>query len=522
MALAIPTILPWGPIKEISTPYGRRAIRTAAPSHSFWNLWRAAKSRLVNLGVRVKKVDGKWVVEWQSELDGTFWEGEGSAETSEQSPVPLQNVRGLLSYQTAPVAVLNAALRRWGAALDASDCGVGKTYAAAALFRELGVRPAIVCPKSIIPAWKRVLALFGVEPCFVLNYEQIRTGKHAWAKIDEAAGFFEWRLPDNAALGFDEVHRCAGDETLNARMLVAAKLSGRPVHMMSATAAEKPGHLRAIGYVLGLHHMSDFFPWAGKYGLVKNDWTGAWEFQNPEENALKLNKLIFPAHGTRIRIADLGDTFPETQITAESYDVDGKEDQIDAIYRAMYDELVQKEAEALEWIVALLRARQKVELLKVPLLVDLTRDLIEEGKSVVIFSLFKDTIAYLKQELNTTCCIEGDQHPSVRQFNLDAFQADRERVILCNIKAGGEGIELHDTHGKYPRATLICPTTRATEMRQALGRVVRSGGMSKSIQRIIFAAGTIEEKTCQAVQKKLHTIALLNDGDLVEGLPFAL
>jgi hypothetical protein len=51
-----------------------------------------------------------------------------------------------------------------------------------------------------------------------------------------------------------------------------------------------------------------------------------------------------------------------------------------------------------------------------------------------------------------------------------------------------------------------------------VGRIHRANAKSKSIQRIVFAAGTVEEQACEAVRAKLSNMALLNDGDLSDGL----
>ncbi len=60
----------------------------------------------------------------------------------------------------------------------------------------------------------------------------------------------------------------------------------------------------------------------------------------------------------------------------------------------------------------------------------------------------------------------------------------------------------------------MCPGYRADSLRQALGRIHRDGAKSKSIQYIVFAAGTVEEKVKRRVDAKLHRLDLLNDGDL--------
>ena len=55
----------------------------------------------------------------------------------------------------------------------------------------------------------------------------------------------------------------------------------------------------------------------------------------------------------------------------------------------------------------------------------------------------------------------------------------------------------------------------AVAMRQATGRVWRESSKTKSIQKILFVSGTIEEKVCENVRKKLDNLDLLNDGDLI-------
>jgi hypothetical protein len=55
-------------------------------------------------------------------------------------------------------------------------------------------------------------------------------------------------------------------------------------------------------------------------------------------------------------------------------------------------------------------------------------------------------------------------------------------------------------------------------MKQALGRVHRAGGKSKSLQRIVFTAGTVEEKACDAIRRKIANFDLINDGDLQSGI----
>jgi len=55
------------------------------------------------------------------------------------------------------------------------------------------------------------------------------------------------------------------------------------------------------------------------------------------------------------------------------------------------------------------------------------------------------------------------------------------------------------------------------KLRQVANRVSHSNIKTKSIQRIVCVANTVEEDVCRNVQQKLNNLDLLNDGDLTYG-----
>ena len=174
-------------------------------------------------------------------------------------------------------------------------------------------------------------------------------------------------------------------------------------------------------------------------------------------------------------------------------------------------------------LTSLLRARQRSERFKVPLLTTMTQELLYEEKSVVLFVSFKESFDQIYDNLSRIipCSrIVGGQKVEVRDEEIRKFQADETRVAVVMIQAGGVGLSLHDLHGRHPRVSLITPTFNATELKQALGRIHRAGGLTKSLQRVIYAAGTVEEQACKAVKRKLANLSLLNDGDLQEGINY--
>jgi superfamily II DNA or RNA helicase len=431
----------------------------------------------------------------------------------------------LFDFQVPHAKQIIESLLTDNAALDASDTGTGKTFVALAVASYLKLKPIVVTPKTVIPSWKKAAKYFGID-CFCLNYKQYRTGKVVdlltKKTTEDGKDIYKWHTDESHIIIFDEAHRCKNDKTQNSKMMRAAKKCPSKVMALSATIADNPLHLYSLGLLLGLFDdFPSFWSWAYKRGVHKG-WFGV-EFHASEENLKKIHADLFPAHGSRIRIRDLGDRFPDNMIICDPYNMNSNAKKIQHVYDSMHAELSRlnetKEKDKGACILTeILRARQEIELLKVPTIVEMAEDLIEEGSSVAVFVNFKETIAALSDKLKTKCIIDGAVTGEDREKNIEAFQSDVSRIILCNIKAGGVGISLHDLNGTYPRVSLISPTNSAIDLVQSLGRIHRAGAKSKAIQKLIFCADTIEEEIAEKVSGKIDNIKLINDGDLDNSL----
>ena len=161
----------------------------------------------------------------------------------------------LFEFQIPHVDSLSAALLKYGAALDASDLGTGKTPCALFVAKKLGLRFGVVCLKSGVANWRRTAAEIGVQPSFVINYERLRAGNTGLGKFVETAKkgetVFVWKIDGPFLIIWDEFHCCKATDSLNAKMALAAK----PLFnlMLSATVASSPLEMRALGCLLGLH-----------------------------------------------------------------------------------------------------------------------------------------------------------------------------------------------------------------------------------------------------------------------------
>lgn len=502
---------------------GEFAVQEALPDETFWSFYKTHKDELKNVhGISISKYTGEWkITKWTRRMP----------EAAPVPEIPFESIKlkcteaELLPFQREHTRWLIRSMKLHNAALDASDTGVGKTFVALAVAKELGLKPIVMAPKATLPAWRKAAENHFKMPYYeVLNYEAYKFNKSKYfSRSGESGETLLWKVPADGILIFDEIHRCKDYKTINSKMLVQAKEQRIPIFCASATIADNPMQMYALGLTLELFKgRKGFWKWVREHGCSEGAW-GGWEFNGSISALQHINQSIFPERGHRVAIKDLGDAFPENMIITDTYDMNENAKKIQAIYDEMNDQLKRieekEEGDSGHHLTILLRARQRIEILKVPTIVEMAQDLIEEGNSVAIFVNFDDTVLALAEKLETKCLIWGKNKTSVsggdeRELNRVAFQEGRERVVICNIRAGGVGISLHDEQGNFARVSLISPSWSAQDLKQALGRIHRAGGKSKSIQKLVFCAGTVEEDIANKVNRKIKQISTINDNEL--------
>ena len=424
----------------------------------------------------------------------------------------------LFDWQRTHARKLADSITRFGYAKDGSDTGTGKTVVALSVAKDLQLTPFVVCPKSVVPAWKEWIQKFDF-PVHVYNYEKLIRGTTEFYKRKGSQRF--WTLhPERVLLIFDEDHRCKGAKSENAKMMIAAKNRGISTLSLGATSCTNPVEMRALGYLLDLHNDRGWWNWCLKNGCKRGTF-GGLQFMGSKAALKRIHDHIYKlGRGSRLKITDLPPgSFPEGVIIPEGYDV-GSTKEIEDIYddlKSKLDEIEHKKSDDDSALTLQLRARQQVEILKVPVLEELARDALEGDNSVVIFVNFRDTLEALLRRLSGSheiSVIEGSQTGAARDLEVKRFQKDESRICLVMTQAGGTGLSLHDVRGEHPRVSLISPSFSAVDLRQALGRIHRAGAHSPAVQKIIFAEGTVEMRVCRLVRQKLNNIDLINDNEM--------
>lgn len=536
----------WSEPSKVYTKYGPKWVRWwIIPKdylEGFFVFWNNSKVKLKAQGYSIAKNKlGEWTLnEWQT-YKADFRTDFGKDNIVEpikiqtESTLPkyvVKDISGLRPFQVPVVAKLCAAIKSCGAALDGSDTGAGKTYAATGTARELGMGIAVVCPKAVVASWKKVIEKhFKMKAEFILNYESVKTGKYkdigVWKKVSKTSNreVFQWNIPKNTLIVFDESHRLKGHGTQNSEIAIQAKKQGYKILCCSATNAINPIELKSVGFITGLYKSGKWTQFLREHDCSEGRF--GWEFGGNKDILKKLHADLFLDRGVRLRREDI-DGFPDCDIIAEAYNIDEKsEKELKEVYAEMDKELKYLQAQCkntkeykINAMTILLRARQQAELIKVPLFIEMAEDALEDGMSVAIFVNFSETVRALCKRLDTNCVVWGENKGNEREKHIDDFQTDKKRTIIVNIKAGGAGLSLHDLNGNYPRLSLISPTPSAVDLRQVLGRVWRDGGKTKALQKIIFAANTVEEDVCEKVKLKLNAMDTINDGDVSLGTDF--
>lgn len=465
------------------------------------------------------------------------------------------SISKILDYQIFHIINLITCFKKNNVVLDGSHTGTGKTYTTACLCKEMKLKPLIICPLSVINIWRSVCDYFDVHPLAIINYETIKKGRTTrkikqnninmliddnlndedngnnhvfndkYISIDEKNNYV-WKLEKDSIVVFDEAHKCKHTNTQNGKLLLSLKNVKTKVLLLSATIADKPENFKIFGYMLEL------------YSSLKkgNDWVEAIirDDMNRLDNVSSLYEKLYPFKGSRMSLDDIGNKFPKNQISVECYTLDKKAKQnINIFYETIKklnnnlpnltesdlinDSTIVEHENHNSIITTILKMRQKIELMKIPIITELIDKYLENGKSIVIFVNFLETMNTISERINLInvdhVLYHGGMTENEREITINKFQTNHVRILICTIQSGSEGVSFHDTTGKAPRVSLIMPTFSSNLIIQALGRCCRSGMKSNVIQKIIFCSDTHEKLMADNMKKKLTFHTQLSEND---------
>ncbi len=462
----------------------------------------------------------------------------------------------LLSYQVPHVLQLYECLIENKCVLDGSDTGTGKTYTTIALCKMLNKRPFIISPKSVLSNWINVCEIFDVKIFGLSNYESLINSKYYTENLERVncpymdvieenqdekkkntqkedkkfktdkkekkekkekkRKIFMFQLPEDVIIIMDEAHKCKNVKTLSSGLMNGISKTSNKLILLSATITDKIETFKPFGVAFGLYNdKKQYSMWMTRQIKMRKIMLKKMNLTDDQIKLKIIHESIYPKFSSRMKIKELGNLFPSNQIIAKSYYIDNHEE-----VNKLYDELNEaledlKDKEKRAFALGLImRIRQRLELIRIPIMLEQAKEGLNKGYSVAIFINFRATMDHLCYHLKCDCTINGDQSIEERETCIDEFQSNKKKIIIATISAGGVGISLHDKNGDHKRMSIISPSWSAIHFVQVLGRIHRAESKSIATQRIIYIAKSYEEDMCRLINTKIQNIQGINDGDL--------
>jgi hypothetical protein len=557
-----PVVGPGERLFVLSVPFEERGVANANGAR-----WDSYTRQTIYVGAALPygltpyaAPDYSWERYVEDDLNGTVLPTQPSGMTFTPRPHQIEAID----------KIEDTAARGYRGFLEADDVGLGKTISswegALRVARRRGSTNVLVmCPKGVIPHWRRTIAALGDNGLrvVVINYDQ---AKKLLTVPDSAASAARTRtknkriadsgnpVVDWDVVLYDESHKIKNQGSQRskaaariARYAAAAK-SAPFVIWMSATAGQNPTELGYLAPLLSQitgaakSDLKDFGQWLADegfcvtynarfkkwdWGLIPADAAPAEVAQieaHKERDLARIRALLFDGTDSpsiRRLPTDIAG-WPEIQRIAFPVDLDAGERMLYMFawtsFRADMH-LAAKGRDPKGGMAARLRFRQKASLIRVPGTVDWALDMIDNGHQPVISVEFHETSDAIREGLekaNVTVAEFSGRNTNTREQERLAFQRGQRQVMLFSVT---EGISLHQGEAlgdgtfatNTPRATMVHdPRYSGLDSIQIEGRAHRDG-MAANVY-YAFAAGTVEEQIVRTlVGRVLSTKSMAGD-----------
>ena len=431
-------------------------------------------------------------------------------------------VGSLYPHQADGVAFLLSKKR----AILADDMGVGKSRQAIVAM-EAGCPDGtvlIVCPASLKLNWKREILMVDANASVeVLGVDKGETEAPRWIIINyDLLGKYADRLHavEWAGVILDEAHfiKNASQRTSHCLKLLGVQAEARApligpdyVFLLTGTPmTNRPKDLFNLFRCVGHPAARSFLSFAKRFcDAYRNDYgwvtTGA-------SNLDELNLLMKEVSIRRLK-DDVLDLPPKVRSWVP-VDISGSKVALNAIdgFLAWYSETDPSKPNDTEFLSRLMKVRTALHKAKFNAVAERIKDVLATGEKVVVFTCFTDGIERHKKKLgDQAVTITGSVSSEKRMEAVDRFQSDPNvRVALCNIIAGGVGINLTaGTHVIFQDLDWV-PANHA----QAEDRCYRLGQDHRVTVEYFHADGTLDSYIATLLEQKMAMIAAVEADEI--------
>jgi SWI/SNF-related matrix-associated actin-dependent regulator of chromatin subfamily A-like protein 1 len=417
----------------------------------------------------------------------------------------------------------------------ADDMGLGKTTSTIIAALETGSKKVlIVCPASLKINWQREIENYSDRSVFISEGKKFST-EHDFVIVnyDILKNFHDSdpKKKDESLLmkaGFDlvildEAHMISNVQAQRTKiinsfakkvervwLLTGTPMTSRPMNYYNLlNLIESPVAQNWKAYAI--RYCQGFQFTAGK----RKVWnvSGA---SNLEELRDRTSKQIL--RRLKEEVLDL----PDKIITPVYLRLKSKEyEDLMGEYFDWYDKNPDESSSLTVQFSKLMKVRKVIANEKTKQTIDFAENILEQGKKVIIFTNFTDTLQTIYQHFGKQAVyLDGSCSNAMRQQAVDSFQNDEKiRVFVGNLKAAGVGLTLTSAEVVIMNDLSFVPAEHA----QAEDRAYRYGQKSNVLVYYPLFENTIEGAIYDILNRKKEIIRTVmgdqqpeNTGDIVE------
>ena len=414
----------------------------------------------------------------------------------------------------------------------ADDMGLGKTTSTIIAALETGAKKIlIVCPASLKINWEREIANYSDRTCYIAEGKKFSTeADFVIVNYDILKNFHNKEDKENSLLLqskfelviLDEAHmvsnaqaqrtKLINDFTKNIKrvwLLTGTPMTSRPINYYNLlNIIESPVAQNWMAYAIRYCQGFQFRAGNRKVWNV----TGA---SNLEELRDRTSKQIL--RRLKENVLDL----PDKIITPVYLRTSSKE--YKDLMGEYYEWLENKKEESSSLTVQfskLMKVRKVIANEKVKETIEFVQNIIDQGKKVIIFTNFTDTLQLIHSHFGKeSVYLDGSCNKVQRQYAVDQFQENEKiKVFVGNLKAAGVGLTLTAAEVVIMNDLSFVPAEHA----QAEDRAYRYGQKNNVLVYYPIFENTIEGVIYDILNNKKKVIGtvmgdeLQESGDVVE------
>ena len=375
---------------------------------------------------------------------------------------------------------------RQGKVLLGDEMGLGKTVQAIAAMVSLHARGAthfmVVCPASVLVNWCREIRSFCELPATAIRggdrHALLRWLEQGGIAVTTYESISRFTLPEDfrfTMLVADEAHYAKNPATRRTQALLLLRRRAERVLFMTGTPLEN--RVDEMCFLVS---------------CLRPEIGGELREMKYISSAPQFREKLAPVYLRRTR-EDVLRELPEL-IEKEQWCELGPEE------RQMYLLAVSAEnfmaMRQVSWDVGDLKKSSKARRL-----LELCREAEEDGRKVIVFSYFRETVSAVCRLLGGRALepVTGSVPPARRQQLVDAFTAAGDgRVLVCQVQAGGTGLNI-----QAASVVIFCePQLKPSLEKQAVSRAYRMGQLRSVLVHRLLCDNTVDERILELLREK--------------------